>query len=99
MAGIPKDRELAAALADEPFVMLGINSDSSRSVAQQRLDKEKMPWPQIYEGKERTCSKAWNVSGYPTYYLFDHEGKIRYRGHAAVERALVDKLVADAKRD
>lgn len=68
-------------LADQPFTLLGINSDESRSALQKRLAEENITWPQIHDGKpdKGPIAKKWNVHGWPTIYILDHEGVIRYR--------------------
>lgn len=80
---LPHERELMKRLADKPFVLLGINSDESRSALQKIMKDENITWPNIYDGPPGpgggTIANRWNVSGWPTIYVLDHEGVIRYR--------------------
>jgi thiol-disulfide isomerase/thioredoxin len=50
MALVPHERELAARLADRPFVLLGINSDEDRGRARQVMDRERMTWRSWWDG-------------------------------------------------
>ena len=98
---LPHEREMTARLSDEPFTLLGINSDSSRSALKKILKDENITWPNIYGGptSDNAIAKAWNVSGWPTIYILDHKGVIRHRGPRgeAMEKA-VNELLADMKK-
>ncbi len=78
---LPHEREMVQRLADKPFTLLGINSDESRSALRKIIEDEKITWPNIYGGPpgENAIAKKWNVTGWPTIYILDHEGVIRYR--------------------
>ena len=42
---------------------------------------------------------AWNVHGWPTIYVLDHEGKIRVKNQRGDElEKAIDELVAEAKK-
>ncbi|MHC4991589.1 MAG: TlpA family protein disulfide reductase [Planctomycetota bacterium] len=93
---IPKQRQLVARLKDKPFTLLGINSDRDLSGLSDKLKESGVSWPQLYEGTDRAVSRQWNVMGYPTIYILDHEGVIRKRGflpEEEIERT-VDELLA-----
>jgi hypothetical protein len=93
---IPHQRELVSRLQGKPFTLLGINSDRDRSDLGKRMKDEQITWPQMHEGSERAISKRWNVRGYPTVYILDHEGVIRKKGFLddAEVAKTVDELLA-----
>ncbi|MBI5866253.1 MAG: TlpA family protein disulfide reductase [Planctomycetes bacterium] len=68
-------------LEGKPFTLLGINSDGSRSALKDILEKEKITWPNIQDESPGTgpIAKRWNVHGWPTIYILDHTGKIRFK--------------------
>ena len=68
-------------LKDQPFTLLGINSDESRSALKKIIAEQKITWPNIYDGPpgQGKIAQAWNVRGWPTIYVIDHEGIIRYK--------------------
>lgn len=78
---LPHEREMVKRLSDKPFTLLGINSDKSRSALKKVLKDENITWPNIQGGSpgKNKIAKAWNVSGWPTIYILDHEGVIRHR--------------------
>ncbi len=93
---IPHERAMTKRLKDQPFTLLGINSDESRSALKKFLEKEQITWPQVYDGKagKGPLANTWNVHGWPTIYVLDHEGVIRYRDlrDQKLEDAVVELL-------
>ncbi len=78
----PHERSLVKNLAGKPFALIGVNSDSNLESLKPVLEKENITWRSFWNGPEGTggpIAKAWNVRGWPTIYVLDAEGKIRYR--------------------
>ena len=97
----PHERSLVKRLENEPFALLGVNSDKDLDALQDVLKEENITWRSFWNGPEGTSgpiSKAWNVSGWPTIYVLDGEGKIRYKNvrGEAMDKA-VDTLLAEIK--
>ena len=97
----PHERSLVERLKNEPFALIGVNSDKDLEALKPALEKERITWRSFWNGPEGTggpISKRWNVSGWPTIYVIDAEGRIRFKN--VREKALdaaVDKLLAEAK--
>jgi len=76
----PHERSLVKQFADQPFVLLGINSDSDREELKKTLQAEQITWrswwDQTIDGPIHT---KWNVTVRPTIYLLDADGVIRYK--------------------
>ena len=67
-------------LKDRPFALIGINSDGDRSVVQKILTENGITWRQALDGTtEGALATRWNVHGWPTIYILDASGVIRYR--------------------
>ena len=78
----PHERSLVKRLADKPFALLGINSDTDKEKLKEAMEKEQITWRSWWGGKEGTSgpiAKAWNVHSWPTIYVLDQEGVIRYK--------------------
>ncbi|MCP3916654.1 MAG: TlpA family protein disulfide reductase [bacterium] len=88
-------------LADEPFALIGVNSDDDREELKQVLKDENITWRSFWNGGSTggPISTAWNVSGWPTIYVLDHEGKIRHKNLRGepLEKAIKD-LIAEQKK-
>ena len=101
----PHERSLVERLKDEPFALVGVNSDvDAEAKKKKEFVDEKITWRSFWNGPKGTSgpiSAAWNVQGWPTLYLIDHEGKIRrkYLGNPGDEvlDKEIDALVAVAK--
>jgi hypothetical protein len=95
----PHERSLVKELADEPFALVGVNSDADREALQPVLKAEQITWRSFWNGKDGTSgpiSTRWNVQGWPTVYVLDHEGRIHFVGHSLPEE-LVKELIEKAK--
>ena len=100
MAMIPHERELVKRLEGKPFVLLGVNGDDDRAKAAEVMTKEAMTWPSFWNGgKLGGIADKLGVRAWPTVYVLDAEGVIRYknvRGESLDEA--VDRLVAEVGR-
>ncbi len=95
----PHERSLVARLADEPFTILGVNSDPAENY-RSAIERENISWPSFWDGGDTSgpIATKWGVRGWPTLYIIDHEGIIRdkdKRGEAMDE--VVDRLLAEMK--
>ena len=78
----PHERSLVERLKDEPFALIGVNSDSDLEALKPALEKEKITWRSFWNGPQGTSgpiSEAWGVRAWPTIYVLDAQGRIRYR--------------------
>ena len=95
----PHERSLVKRLADQPFALIGINSDKDKTALKKRMEEENITWRSFWNGPKGTSgpiSAEWNVRGWPTIYIVDHKGVIRAknkRGEAMDE--VVDELLAE----
>jgi hypothetical protein len=83
----------------KPFALVGVNSDS-RDRLKQVLKKEKMTWRSFWDCGDTggPIASKWNVHGWPTIYVLDRKGVIRFKGprEKALDEA-VDSLLKDAE--
>ena len=75
------ERSLVEKYADKPFAIVGINSDRDRDKLKERMAEEEITWPSFFDGGGTggPIASAWNVSGWPTIYVLDAEGRIRFK--------------------
>jgi thiol-disulfide isomerase/thioredoxin len=79
-AMIPHEREMVEKLKDRPFVLVSISADEKKETLKDFLEKESMPWVHWWEGRrEGGILNDWNVQFFPTIYILDHKGVIRYK--------------------
>ncbi len=112
---LPHEKELVERLKNEPFALLGINSDSPRDLPKDASPEEVRKRTNAYCKKlfaengitwrnaidlstSGEWATKWNVSGWPTIYILDVHGRIRYRDlrDEQMEHAVLE-LIAEAK--
>ena len=79
----PHERSLVKRLEGKPFALLGINTDSSVEKLKAAHQKYQITWRSWYDGGppgSGPICKQYKVEGFPTIYVLDHKGVIRFEG-------------------
>jgi thiol-disulfide isomerase/thioredoxin len=99
MQMIPHERELVHRLEGKPFVLLGINGDEDRDRLRSQVKEHLVNWHSWYDGGPHgSISSRWAIQGWPTVFVLDRAGVIRYKG-GRDEQALdeiVERLIRDS---
>jgi len=98
----PHERSLVMRLQGQPFALLGINSDKNLDELHAAMIKEQITWRSWWDGGGTggPIATPFGVHSWPTIYVLDHKGVIRYknvRGEALDEA--VDTLLAERVDD
>ena len=101
---IPHERSLVDRLKSKPFALLGVNSDGTDTAEGLKKWREQakemgVTWRSFWNGPKGTSgpiSAKWNVRSWPTIYVIDHKGVIRFKNvrGEAMDKA-VDTLLAE----
>ena len=87
-------------LKDQPFALLGVNSDARRRAKESRR-RENVNWRSFWDGgaTEGPIASQWHVQGWPTIYLLDPQGVIRFKSIGPMDKMAdkVDRLLAEMK--
>jgi peroxiredoxin len=97
----PHERSLVKKMEGKPFALLGINSDTNKAELKKAMEKENITWRSWWDKTTGgPIAKEWNVHAWPTTYVLDAKGVIRYKNvrDEAMEKA-VEKLLAEAGAD
>jgi thiol-disulfide isomerase/thioredoxin len=81
MAMVPHERELVERLKGKSFALLGVNSDEAndREKAKKATREKHMTWSSWWDGGLRgAIQTAYDVDHWPTVYVLDSKGVIRY---------------------
>jgi peroxiredoxin len=98
MAMVPHERELVKRYADQPFVLVGVNSDVDRDEIKPVLQKKGITWRSFWDRSE-AIAKSWNIRGWPTVYVLDRDGVIRYKQmRDEVLDITLERLMSDVKK-
>jgi hypothetical protein len=95
----PHERSLVRHLAGKPFAIIGVNSDKSLEDIRQIAIEKKITWRSFWngvDGRSGPISTKWCVATWPTTYLIDKEGVIRYKNvrGKSLDQA-IEKLMAE----
>ncbi len=98
-AMIPHERELVKNLKDKPFVFISLSADDDKKTLTEFIEKEPMPWTHWWNGGAKGGPvEAYKVQFYPTVYVLDAKGVIRFK-HVR-EKAMddaIDTLLKEVK--
>ena len=92
VAMYPLERNLVEKHANRQFALLGINVDQPDRF-RRVLDSKQVTWRNWCDGPDGPISKAWRVTSYPTLYVLDHKGVIRYRNLRGAELEVAVELL------
>lgn len=99
---LPHEKALVQRLKDEPFALLGINTDGGTAADfKARCEREKITWRNSFQGSTRgPLVKAWGVKSFPTIYVLDAKGVVRYQNvRGELMDQAVDALLAELKAE
>ncbi len=93
----PHERSLVEKHPADQFAIVGVNSESTIEAARDAVKKNNLTWKNFYDGgTSGPISTRWNVKGWPTTYVIDSSGVIRYKDvrgddlDAAIEALLAE---------
>jgi thioredoxin-like negative regulator of GroEL len=91
----PQERKLIERLKNQPFVLLSVNTDEGKETLRKSINSGEITWRCWCDGgSEGPISTKWGVQSFPTVYVLDAEGVIRFKNvrdeqlDKAVERLL-----------
>lgn len=79
---VKHERALVDRFVGQPFVIVGVNGDTSTADALKAVETAGIAWPSFWSGSEGpngSIPTRWNVKGWPTTYLLDAQGVIRLK--------------------
>jgi hypothetical protein len=91
---MPHLQELVKLHKDAPFALIGINTGDEPDDYRKGLEKHGVTWISAYQGEETPIANLYQVSGYPTYFLIDAEGKLIQQSHSSKDYDLpIERLL------
>lgn len=99
---IDHERSLVRKYEGRPFALLGVDEDDNRTTLQKGQKKHKITWRSWWDDGN-TIAGQWKVEGFPTLYLIDHKGVIRWHtiGSGGMDKMeqLLEQLIKEAEND
>ena len=77
---------------DDPFALVAVNCHDNEEEFQKGQESLKTDYASIFGGA--SIASAWGVSAFPTIYVLDAEGKIRFKDTRgpALDKAIQELL-------
>ncbi len=93
---IPHQREMVERFSGEPFALLSVSCDRDQETLETFLTQTPMPWDHWWVAPDSQFKKALNISSFPTIFVLDGNGVIRYKNlmGAQLEEA-IETLLAE----
>jgi hypothetical protein len=100
----PHEKALVKRYKNRPFALVGVNSDGDREKLKKMNEERSITWRSFWDGPKGMhgpIAEQWNVTGWPTLFLIDHEGTVRKRwvgspGNGTLDSA-IERLVKKAE--
>ena len=95
----PHERSLVEKYPADKFAIVGVNSDKTIEAAREVVKKNDLSWKNFYDGSTSgAIATRWNVNGWPTIYVIDAAGIIRYKDVRGDELdAAIESLLAEGE--
>lgn len=94
----PHERSLVQKMEGRPFSIIGVNSDEDREALKKVIQKESLAWRSFWDRSTGgPIATSWNINGWPTVYVLDHQGVIRSINPADLDKT-IEELVVEAEK-
>jgi peroxiredoxin len=92
------ERSLVDRMQGKPFVLLGVNGDGNRDKLRELMEREGITWQSWWDGGGDAntvgpIARRYNVHGWPTLYVLDHRGIIRYKSLGSPGSKKLDSVI------
>ena len=97
---MPSMSQLNATLSNKPFSILAVNLGEPRADIEQFIETHPVNFPVLLDSKQ-ILPKAWKVFAFPTSFIVDKQGKIRFSVAGGIDwneqfvRNAIDMLVEE----
>jgi hypothetical protein len=92
---IPHERSLVERYQQRPFALLGVNTGPSPESLRKFESKERLNWRSWWDGPGGPITTHWKVQGFPTLFLIDHRGVVRFEYLGAPKESELDRRIED----
>ena len=79
---IPFLRQIAKKYGKEAFALISVDVNDDEAKWRDHIAKNRMDWTHTRDSNSK-IQRAFQVNAYPSYFVIDHEGIIKFRGRGA----------------
>jgi hypothetical protein len=96
----PHERSLVNQLSDKPFALVGVNSDGDLEAIREIVKEKNLTWRSFQNNSSTgTISDQWAIEGWPTIFILDEKGVIRFKGHGGDIDGTIEDLLGEMGHD
>ena len=90
----PHERSLVEKFKDQPFVIIGVNSDPTLEHLRRAMKENDLTWPSFFDGGGTggPIATRWGVHAWPTVFVIDQNGVISEGGRTNFEE-FIERLL------
>jgi len=99
LQAIPGEKAVMQKFAGKPVAFVGINGDDKREVGKKSSSKHGLPGKSFWgrwsgtDGKQTLAVDQWNIRFWPSYYVIDPKGVIRFKRCWDTEPAKLEEVI------
>jgi hypothetical protein len=96
---IPHERSLVQRYQQRPFALLGVNAGPDKEALRKFEAKERLNWRSWWDGHGGPITAQWKIEGFPTVFLIDHRGVVRFESLGRPKEAELDHRIEELVRE
>ncbi|MEY4387501.1 MAG: hypothetical protein RLY20_2784 [Verrucomicrobiota bacterium] len=81
------------------FEVVAINFDDDRAAVESVVKEKGLPWPQYFEGRNNSVGQKFGISHYPSAWLVDKVGNVRFVSALTDTEKKINSLLAETEAD
>jgi hypothetical protein len=90
----PHERSLVKKLESKPFALLGVNTDRNLEQLKKDMQANKITWRSWFDGgTSGPICRQYGVSVFPSLFIIDAKGVVRYTFVGGPDPAQLDRAV------
>jgi len=78
MQSLEQQKETYTKFREQGLEVVAINFDENRAALESVIKSNSIPWPQSFAGRENLIGKKFGISHYPSAWLVDKAGNVRF---------------------
>jgi hypothetical protein len=87
------ERSLVEQYRGRPFAILGVNGDPNKETLRLAREKDGLTWDSVWDGPGGPNTLQWSIKGYPTVFLLDQNGVIRFKNLGPPSRKVLEEQI------
>jgi len=84
---------------EQGLEVVAINFDDDRAAVESVVKSKQLPWPQYFEGRENSLGRKFGITHYPSVWLLDKAGNVRYISALTDTDTKIKTLLAETEAE